>query len=307
MSATKILVIFPEDHSTKIAVYKNNSLQFLKKIVHPEEELAKGKTMPGQLEYRTGVIHSELVENEIRLDSIGIVISRGGLVKPMKSGVYKVSEQMKKDLHAGVSGQHSINLGGLIADALLEFLPNAQAIIADPVVVDELEKIARVTGHPDFQRKSIFHALNQKYISRVYARSLHIRYEDLNLVVAHMGGGGCSVAAHQKGKVVDVNQAFDGEGPFAITRTGTLPAGDLIRLCYSQKLSKEEALDLITSKGGLFAHLGSTSIDEIQMMLNNEDKHALFIIQSLAYQIAKEIAAMWAVLFWQCRLHHSLR
>jgi butyrate kinase len=296
MTAHHILVVFPKETSTQIAMYKNNNLLFLKKIRHKPEELSPFSSVAEQWEFRTNKVYKELIDNDINPEEIGVVIARGGLTKPLRSGVYKVNKRMKDDLMKGVLGEHATNLGGLMTDALLKYLPNAIACIADPVVVDELEDVARVTGHPDFNRKSIFHALNQKNIARVYARSLHKTYEEMNMVIVHMGGGGCSVASHLKGKVVDVNQAFDGEGPFAMTRTGTLPAGDLVRLCFSGKYSQEEIIQMITGKGGLLAHLGTTNVEEIQKMIDNNNEHARFIIYALAYQIAKETAAMWTVL-----------
>ena len=296
MDFTSILVVFPEETGTRIAIYRNNNLLFLKNARHSPDELEKFSSLADQWEFRTESVYKELVDNDIRLDDIGLVISRGGLVKPLKSGVYLVNKKMKDDLMAGINGEHITNVGGLMADALLKYLPNAKACIADPVVVDELEEVARVTGHPDFRRKSIFHALNQKYVGRIYARSLHKTYEELDLVIVHMGGGGCSVAAHRKGRVIDVNQGLDGEGPFAMTRTGTLPAGDLVRMCFSGKHTQEQIIKMITNEGGLSAHLGTTHVDEIQKMTESGNKHAQFIVFALAYQIAKELAAMWTVM-----------
>jgi butyrate kinase len=296
MIFAKILVIYPQETNTKIAIYKNNNLLFLKKIRHTPDELKGFKAVVSQCAFRTALVYKELLDNEVKLDEISLVISRGGLIQPVKSGVYEVNNRMMEDLKVGINGEHAINLGGLLAHAMLQYLPNARACIADPVVVDELEDVARVSGHPDFSRKSIFHALNQKYISRIYARSLHVNYEDMNLIVAHMGGGGCSVAAHKQGKVVDVNQAFDGSGPFAITRTGTLPAGDLVKMCFDGKHSKEEIIKMITAEGGMKAHLGTANTDELEKMVNDGDEKARFIVYALAYQIAKEIASMYAVL-----------
>ena len=296
MIFTNILVIYPLDSSTKIAIYKNSNLQFLKKIRHKPEELGVFKKIADQCRFRSDLIYKELVDNEIRFEDISMVISRGGLIRPVKSGVYEVNDAMLEDLKAGLSGEHHINLGGLLVHSMLQYMPNARACIADPVVVDELEDVARVTGHPEFNRKSIFHALNQKNIARTYARSLHMAYEDMKLVIAHMGGGGCSVAAHCKGRVVDVNQAFDGAGPFALTRTGTLPAGDLVRFCFSGEHTQDEVLNMITAEGGIKAHLGTANIDDLIKRINDGDEHTRFIIYALAYQIAKEIASMYVVL-----------
>jgi butyrate kinase len=296
MIFTKILVIYPQESSTKIAIYKNSNLLFLKTILHAEETLKTFANVAEQCDYRSGQVYADLRDNECSFDEIGLVISRGGLIRPVKSGVYEVNQKMTDDLKKGINGEHAINLGGLMAQAMLAWLPNARACIADPVVVDEMEEIARVTGHPDFHRKSVFHALNQKYIARVYARSVNKDYEEMNLLVAHTGGGGCSVGAHCHGKVIDVNQAFDGTGPFALHRTGTLPAGDLVKMCYSGRYTQEDVMRMITREGGIRAHLGTSSIDEIERSINNGDEHARFILHAMGYQMAKEIAAMSSVL-----------
>ena len=227
--------------------------------------------------------------------SVEIIIGRGGLVKPIPSGVYEVNEALKADLRTGVLGQHASNLGGLIADDLAKMIPGAKAYIADPVVVDEFEEIARVSGHPEFQRVSIFHALNQKAIGRMHAQAIGKKYEELNLIIVHLGGG-ISVGAHKKGKVIDVNQALDGEGPFSPERSGTLPAGDLVRLCFSGKYTQKEILKMITGKGGYVAYLDTNSAFEVEQRVNSGDEKAIFIQKAMAYQIAKEIGAMAVVL-----------
>lgn len=293
---SRILVIYPMEHSTKIALYKNVTLIFLKNIRHKKEELKNFRTVVDQEEYRAAAIIRELQENDIDPAGIDLVIARGGLTKAVNSGVYLVNEAMKADLRAGVQGMHAVNLGGLLADRVIKVLPNAKACIADPAVVDELDDVARVTGHPMFQRKSIFHALNQKYMARRYARSINTPYESLSLIVAHLGGGGISIGAHKNGFVVDVNQAFDGDGPFAITRSGTLPAGELVKLCFSGKYTEQEIMQLITSEGGLYAYLGTDNIDEIEKKINSDDDHARFIAYAMAYQVAREIGAMYTVL-----------
>lgn len=292
----KILVIYPETNCTKIAVYKNINLEFLKTKKHAEEELKQFKELAEQVEYRQKAIVEELRDNDIDMNQIRIIISRGGLVKPVKSGIYEVNEAMKKDLSTGIMGVHATNLGGLIADAIAKTLPDAKAYLADPVVVDELQDIARITGHPLLERKSIFHALNQKCVAREYARSINKKYEELNLIAAHIGHGGVSVGAHKEGKVIDVNQAFDGNGPFSIARTGTLPVGGVVDLCFSGKYTKEEIREMITEKGGIIAYLGTDNINEIESMIEAGDKKAELILHAMAYQIGKEIGAMSAVL-----------
>lgn len=290
-----ILVINPKNTSSKIAVYKDSKLCFLKTIKYTDEQIAACGTIPGQLEMRKNAILQELKDNDININKLKIVIARGGLVKPVKSGVYEVNDRMREDLMKGVMGMHATNLGGIIA-ADIAALNNAKAIIADPVVVDELEDVARISGHPLFERKSIFHALNQKVVARKYAKSINRKYDELGLLVVHAGGGGISVGAHKNGRVVDTNQAFDGDGPFSIERAGTLPAGDLVKLCFSGKYSEKEVMEMITAKGGLYGYLGTTSLSTIEKRIAEGDEKASFIMYAMAYQLAKEIGGMCTVL-----------
>jgi len=296
MSAKQILVIYPEVDITKIAVYRNISLIFLKSIRHKPDALAGFTTVIEELDYRTGLILEELKSNQINPADIGVVMARGGLIKPLKSGVYQVNEAMKRDLKVGVMGMHATNLGGLIADKIAASLPDAKAYLADPVVVDELESIARVSGLPAIERNSIFHALNHKNVSREYAKSINRSYDELNLIVAYIGSGGVSVGAHKGGKVIDVNQAFDGDGPFSMTRTGGLPVGQVIDLCFSGKYTRDEMRKLITEQGGIQAYLGTKSLNQVLSMIDEGDEQATFITDAMAYQIAKEIGAMSTVL-----------
>jgi len=292
----KILVIYPETNSTKIAIYKNITLEFLKTKKHSVDELNRFSHISDQVSFRKKAIEEELIDNEIDTDDIKVIISRGGLVKPVKSGIYEVNEIMKNDLREGVMGVHATNLGGLIADEMAKDFSDAKAYLADPVVVDELDDIARITGHPLLERKSIFHALNQKCVAREYSRSINRKYEELNIIAAHIGHGGVSVGAHKNGKVIDVNQAFDGNGPFSLTRAGTLPSGGLVDLCFSNKYSKEEINTMIREKGGILAYLGTDNISDIEAMIEAGDKKAELILLAMAYQIGKEIGAMSAVL-----------
>jgi butyrate kinase len=202
---------------------------------------------------------------------------------------------MIEDLRSGYSGQHASNLGGLIADEIACSLPSADAFIVDPVVVDELHEMARISGHPAITRRSIFHALNQKAVARLYAASTGRKYEEMNLIIAHMGGG-VSVGAHQRGKVVDVNNALDGDGPFSPERSGSLPAGQLAAICFSGKYTHDEVKAMLTGKGGMVAYLGTNSFKEVCLMAEKGDKQAVLITKALAYQVSKEIGAMASVL-----------
>lgn len=295
MEEIRILAINPGSTSTKIAVFSGINPVFVRTIYHTTEELAKFDKITDQYNFRKEIIYKQLEEAGIEVASLNAIVGRGGLVKPIPSGVYEVNETMKADLRNSPMGEHASNLGGLIADDIAKSLNNVRAFITDPVVVDELEPIARIAGHPEFKRISIFHALNQKAIARQHAKSIMRRYEDLNLIVVHLGGG-ISVGAHKKGRVIDVNQALDGEGPFSPERSGTLPAADLARLCYSGKYSLKEVLTMIKGKGGLAAHLGTNSAYEVEQRMAAGDDKAALIFEAMAFQVAKEIGAMSTVL-----------
>lgn len=295
MENNKVLVINPGSTSTKIAIYQNYTPLFLKFVNHPIEELRKYQKISDQYEFRKNIILHELKYSEVDLNSICIVIGRGGLMKPIESGIYEVNEAMLKDLMEGYLGEHSSNLGGIIAYNLAKSLPSARALIADPVVVDELQDVARIAGHPKFRRYSIFHALNQKAIARNYAYSHNQRYEELNLVIAHLGGG-ISVGAHYKGKVIDVNNALDGEGPFSPERSGTVPSGQLANLCFSNEYNHEEIKRMIVGEGGLIAYLGTNDAYKIELRARDGDKEAQLIQDAMSYQVGKAIGEMATVL-----------
>lgn len=295
MSAIRILAINPGSTSTKIAVFEENQPIFAKTLRHSREEIAAFPRVADQYTFRKEIILQQLAEADIDLNTIQAVVGRGGLLKPIPSGVYEVNEAMKKDLMAGTYGEHASNLGGLIADDIAQALPDARAFIANPVVVDELANLARIAGHPRFERKSIFHALNQKAVAENHCRSIMKRYEDLNLIVVHLGGG-ITVGAHQKGKVVDVNQGLDGEGPFTPERSGTLPVGDLAALCFSGEFTHKEVKKMITGEGGMVAYLGTNSAYEAEQRAAQGDEQARQILEAMAYQVAKHVGAMATVL-----------
>lgn len=296
MGLREILAINPGSTSTKIAVYTNTKVVFLKSIQHDPEVLAKFEKISDQYSYRKDLIMSELEHAGIDLEKIEAVVGRGGLLRPIKSGIYAINEKMKKDLQVGILGQHASNLGGLIADDIANSLPNARAYIADPVVVDEMNKVAKIAGHPEFKRISIFHALNQKATARAYARLLNKKYEELNLIIAHLGGG-ISVGAHQKGRVIDVNNALDGDGPFSPERSGTLPIGQLVDKCFDKDYSYERLKKMVTGEGGLMAYFGTNSAYQIELAAMDGDENARLIQDAMSYQVAKEIGAMATVLY----------
>ena len=237
----------------------------------------------------------ELKERKTDFSKIAAVMGRGGLVKPIQSGVCRVNERMKKELMDGLRGEHASNLGALIADDIAASLPGAQAFIVDPVVVDELQDEARLSGHPEIPRVSIFHALNQKAMARAYASSINKKYEELDLIIAHMGGG-ISVGAHNKGKVIDVNNALSGEGPFSPERSGGLPSLQLVDLCFSGKYNHSEVKSMLVGKGGMMAYLGTNDFKEICSRADRGDEKASLIRRAAAYQVAKEIGSLAVVL-----------
>ncbi len=291
----RILAINPGSTSTKIAVYIGTSPVFIQTIQHSSGQLEPFKIITDQFEFRKEIILNELKEADIRLDMIGVVMGRGGLLHPVESGVYEVNEKMLEELRACKYGEHASNLGGLIAWDIARSLPNAKAYITNPVVVDEFEPLARFSGHPLLPRRSIFHALNQKAVAREHAKSIMKKYDDLNLIVVHLGGG-ITVGAHKKGRVVDVNQGLDGDGPFSPERSGTLPVGDLARLCFSGKYSLDQVQKMIKGEGGLVAYLGTNSAYEVEQRAAKGDEFAKQVYDAMAYQVAKEVGAMGAVL-----------
>ncbi|HRY33017.1 MAG TPA: butyrate kinase [Bacteroidales bacterium] len=295
MNTFNILVVNPKDRLTQIAVYDNHKLLYLINRKHSGDDLAEFRKITDQLEYRKKIIMNELQNNEFHFDKLRIVISRGGLIRPVQSGVFAVNEAMKKDLMDSPVGEDVINLGGLLADAIAADFPGVLALVADPTVVDEMQDVARVTGYPDVKRKSIFHALSQKAVAKQHAEMNTKKYEDLNLIVAHLGNG-TTVGAHRKGRVVDVNQGFDGDGPFSNVRSGSLPMGEIIKLCFDRNMTREQVTCLVTHCGGLNAHLGTSNINEIDKKIEEGDHHFIMIIRAMAYQIAKSIGEMYAVL-----------
>lgn len=290
-----ILAINPGSTSTKIAIYNGTEQLFLKNIKHAAEELAPFAKIADQYEFRKELILKEASDADFDLREFKVIIGRGGLIKPVSSGVLEINQAMLEDLRNGREGQHASNLGGLIAFDIAQGIPGAKAVIADPVIVDELCDFARISGHPLMPRKSVFHALNQKAIARRYAKEVNKKYEELNLIGVHLGGG-ISVAAHQNGKVIDVNQALDGDGPFSPERSGTLPVNELIKICFSGKYTEQEIKKMVVGAGGYVAYLGTNDAYQVECKAKEGDKKFEFIQEAMAYQISKEIGAMSTVL-----------
>jgi len=292
--AALILAINPGSTTTKLALYRGMEEVALRNLDHTVEELAPFANVADQLEYRLELTRVFLREQDLRVGSLAAVMGRGGLLHPLESGVYRVDTRMKEDLLKATYGEHACNLGALLADRIaVEYA--CPAYIADPVVVDEMIDEARISGIPDIQRKSIFHALNQKYAARETAAMLGRPYEELCMIVAHLGGG-VSVASHRYGKVIDVNNALDGEGPFSPERSGGLPAGDLIRLVLSGTYTYPQLRKRITGGGGLYAYWGSRDLRQLERRIADGDTQAAFYLRAMVYQISKEIASHGAVL-----------
>ncbi|HHW91614.1 MAG TPA: butyrate kinase [Firmicutes bacterium] len=290
----KILVINTGSTSTKLALFSGRDRIYEETLRHNAAELANYERIIDQLAFRSRLIVDWMQAKGIKIKDLAAVAARGGLVKPIPSGTYRVNEAMLQDLGCSTFGEHASNLGALLAHVLTRET-NIPAFVVDPVVVDEMQEVARLTGHPDLERRSIFHALNQKAVGRRAARDLGKAYEEVNLVVAHLGGG-ISVAAHECGKVIDVNNALNGEGPFTPERSGTLPAGQLVELCFSGRYSKREIMAMLKGKGGVMAFLGTNDMQEVERRLEAGDGEAATVFAAMAYQISKEIGAQVAVL-----------
>lgn len=290
----KILTINPGSTSTKIAVFDNEDLVFEKTLRHSSEEIGQYEKISDQFEFRKTVIEEALAEGGVKTSELDAVVGRGGLLKPIKGGTYSVNEAMIEDLKVGVLGEHASNLGGIIAKQIGDEV-NIPSYIVDPVVVDEMNDVARVSGIPEIDRKSIFHALNQKATARRAAKELEKEYSACNFIVAHMGGG-ISVGAHEKGRVIDVANALDGEGPFSPERSGGLPVGDLVKMCFSGKYTLDQIKKRIKGNGGLVGYLNTNDGREVEERISKGDEKAKLVYEAMAYQVSKEIGACASVL-----------
>lgn len=294
MEKFRLLVINPGSTSTKIGIFEDEEMMFEQTLRHDVDELKEFKKIFDQYEFRKKIIVDALSDKDIAIKSLNAVVGRGGLLKPIEGGTYQVDEDMIEDLKEGVLGEHASNLGGILAYEIAKEA-GVKAYIVDPVVVDELEDVARISGLKGIDRISIFHALNQKAVARRYAKEKELKYEELNLIVAHLGGG-ISVGAHRKGRVIDVANALNGEGPFSPERAGGLPVGDLIKLCFSGKYTQDQIKKMITGQGGIVSYLGTNDAREVEKRINTGDDYAKLIYYAMAYQVAKEIGACSAVL-----------
>ena len=263
--SVKSLIINPGSTSTKIGVFEDTTLLFDETLRHATEEIAKYASIIDQKDFRKEIIVSFLKEKNFDINSLDVVVGRGGLLKPIPGGTYEVTDELLADLKAGVQGQHASNLGGILAREIADEI-GVKSYIVDPVVVDEMEDVARLSGIPDVPRISIFHALNQKAVAKRYAAEIGKAYEDLNLIVVHLGGG-VSVGPHKKGKVIDIFNALDGDGAFSPERAGSVPSGGLVKLCYSGKYTEKEMMKKIVGNGGFNAYLGTNDMREVNKMV----------------------------------------
>jgi butyrate kinase len=285
----KLLVINPGSTSTKFGIYEDEREVLEEILRHEAGEISKFDQITDQYEFRKNIILDFLGSRGYRLEDFDGIVGCGGLLKPIIGGTYIVNERLLEDLRVGVLGQHASNLGGLIANEIAKEI-GKPAFIVDPVVVDEMRDISRISGHPKLPRRSIFHALNQRATAHKYCKEIGKKYEELNLIVTHMGGG-ISIGIHEKGRVIDANNALDGEGPFSPERTGGLPAGALASLCFSGEVTLQEVKSMLVGKGGLVAYTGLNDLRELEVQAK-ENPQIQLLIDALAYQVSKEIAAM---------------
>ena len=290
----KLLVINLGSTSTKVAIYQSEKMLVTESINHSAEQLKEFRTIIDQFELRRDTVLGVVAKNGLTLEQFDGIASRGGNMKPIPGGIYAICPEMIDDMKSGKFGQHPNMCGGIVAYTLGQEL-NIPALTVDPPTVDEMVASARYSGIPLITRQSSFHALNQKATARKTAAKLGKEYDEVNLIVAHLGGG-ISVGAHRQGKVIDVNNALDGDGPFSPERAGTLPAGDLVKLCFSGEYSREQVLRFVQGGGGLVSYLGTTSGLEIEKRIAGGDAVAAEVFEAMIYQVAKEIGACAAVL-----------
>lgn len=289
-----VLAINPGSTSTKVALFENEVPLYEETIRHSRDQVALFDDVMEQEAMRLGCVLEVLARHGTPLSSLSAVVGRGGLVEPIDSGTYLVNDRMLRDLRASTAVAHASSFGGIIAHDIATRCA-IPSYVVDPVVVDELDQNAKLTGLPGLERRSIFHALNQKSVARRCAADMGLVYENGRFIVAHMGGG-ITVGAHRYGRVIDVNDALSGEGPFTPERTGSLPAIPLIHLCFSGEYTEKELCERVTRQGGMMAYLGTNDLRKCERLIKEGDDYAVLVLESMAYQVCKEIGAMFAVL-----------
>ncbi len=290
----KSLIINPGSTSTKIGVFEDETLLFEETLRHSTEEISRYDSIVAQKDFRKEIITNLLKEKNFDIKSLNVVVGRGGMLKPIPGGTYAVTDELLADLKMGVQGQHASNLGGILAREIADEI-GVPSYIVDPVVVDEMMPIARYSGVPELPRTSVFHALNQKAVAKRYAKETGKAYESLNLIVVHMGGG-VSVGAHEKGKVIDIFNALDGDGAFSPERAGSVPSGALVKMCFSGKYTEKEVYSKLVGKGGLNAYMGTNDMREVNKKCEEGDAKANEIREAFLLQVSKDIGSMACVL-----------
>ena len=292
--AVKSLIINPGSTSTKIGVFEDETLLFEETLRHSTEEIAKYASIVDQKDFRKEIITNLLKEKNFDINSLNMVVGRGGMLKPIPGGTYAVTDDLLEDLKIGKQGQHASNLGGILAREIGDSI-GVPSFIVDPVVVDELCDIARYSGVPELPRTSVFHALNQKAVAKRYAKEIGKAYDTLNLIVVHMGGG-VSVGAHENGRIIDVFNALDGDGAFSPERAGGAPVGALIKMCFSGQYTEKEVYKKFVGNGGFNAYLGTNDMRDVEKMVNDGDAKAKEIRDAFIFQVSKDIGSMACVL-----------
>lgn len=290
----KSLIINPGSTSTKIGVFEDETLLFEETLRHSTEEIAQYASIVDQKDFRKQIILDLLAKKDFDINSLQVIVGRGGMLKPIPGGTYAVTDDLLEDLKIGKQGQHASNLGGILAREIGDSI-GVPSYIVDPVVVDELMPIARYSGVPEMPRTSVFHALNQKAVAKRYAKEQNVPYESLNLIVVHMGGG-VSVGAHEKGRIIDVFNALDGDGAFSPERAGGVPVGALIKMCFSGQYTEKEVYKKLVGGGGFNAYLGTNDMREVGKMVDEGNEKAAEIREAFILQVAKDIGSMACVL-----------
>lgn len=293
MKVYKSLALNFGSTSSKVAYFENDQMRIKETLSHSQTDLDQFNSFWDQEEYRSNVIHEFMNRHKINVDEIDVFVCWGGHCEPVSGGVYLINDKFLNEVKSMKYGHHPGDLAPFVAKRLAKDIK--LAITVDPPTIDEFQPLARYTGLPEISRKSRMQTLNQKAVARKYAQDIGKTYEELNLIVTHMGGG-ISVVVHENGKMIDANNGLDGEGPYASNRSGTIPAKDLVELCFSKKYSEDEIKKLITGQGGLIAHLNESDTRNIERCINEGNHHAKEVYDGMIYQIAKQIGASAAVL-----------
>ena len=292
--AIKSLIINPGSTSTKIGVFEDETLLFEETLRHTTDEISSYPNIVAQKDFRKNIILTILKDKNFDITTLDVIVGRGGMLKPIPGGTYQVTDTLLDDLKVGIQGQHASNLGGIIAREIADSL-SLPSYIVDPVVVDEMEPVARFSGIPEISRVSIFHALNQKAVAKRYAKEIGKSYDSLDLIVVHLGGG-VSVGPHHNGKIIDIFNALDGDGAFSPERSGSLPCGALVKMCFSGKYTEKEVYSKLVGKGGFNAYLGTNDMRDVEKMMAEGNQDANAVRDAFVYQICKDIGAMSTVL-----------